>query len=76
MPSRTLGMDIIGYDPGDPNSVKEWDEVSKGLFDKVKAAFDEKGIPMPTLVIDTSKEPITYAIKTTDENGNIIHSQP
>jgi len=74
--SKTIAGDIKHYDPNDPNCVREWKKVTDEIFNKVKDELDAKGIPMPKIVFDTSKEPITYAVKTTDENGNIIHTQP
>jgi len=44
------------------------------MFSNIKKKFDEKGIPMPGIVIDSTPAPITYGIKTTDASGNIIHS--
>jgi hypothetical protein len=34
--SRTLGMDIKPYIPGDRKCEKEWEEIFKNMFDKIK----------------------------------------
>lgn len=72
--ARTIAQDIKGFNPNNPNDVKEWAEQQKKLWDSVKKQFDDKGIPMPTVVIDRTPGPITYAIKTVDENENTLHS--
>ncbi len=74
--AKGIGADLFPYSPGDPNNMRKWDKMLKGMAEKIKSKFDKKGIPMPTIVIDSDPDPITYAIKTTDENGNVIHSQP
>jgi hypothetical protein len=73
--ARTIAQDIKGFDPGNPQDVADWDEQQKKMWLHIKEQFDAKGIPMPTVVIDHTKGPITYGIKTVDENGNTLHSQ-
>ena len=72
--ARTLAQDIKGFDPSNPKDVEEWGNLFKEMFSNIKKKFDEKGIPMPGIVIDSTPAPITYGIKTTDASGNIIHS--
>lgn len=74
--AKTIGMDIFPYIPGDKKNNKIWEKYFKKLYKKIKADFDAKGIPTPKVVIDRTKGPITYGIKTTDKDGNILHSQP
>ena len=31
---------------------------------------------MPGIVIDHDPGPITYAVRTVDKDGNVLHSQP
>jgi len=73
---RLLANDIKSFDPNNPKDVQEWKEMFDNMFNKIKADFDAKGIPMPKIVIDHTPGPITYAIKTVDKDGNTLHSQP
>ena len=73
---RLLADDIFPYIPGDKENMAEWEKIFKTMHANIKEAFDEKGIPMPEVVIDHNKDPITYAIKTVDASGNTLHSQP
>ena len=72
--SKCIGDEIKSFDPSNPEHIKEWEKIQKNLFDIIKADFDTKGIPMPTISIDTTPSPITYGIKTIDESGNIIRT--
>jgi len=72
----TIGQSIKPFDPNNQVHVKEWREIFKKMFEGIQADFDAKGMPMPKIVFDHSQEPITYAIKTVDKDGNIIHSVP
>ena len=72
---RTLAQDIVPYSPGDENNMRMWRAHFKEMGEKLKKDLDERGIPMPTIVYDTTPGPITYGIKTVDENGNTLHSQ-
>ena len=74
--SKTLAQDIKGFDPNNPKDVEEWGNIFRGTFEKMKADLAAKGIPMPSIVIDSTPGPITYAVKTVDKDGNVLHSQP
>jgi len=73
--ARTIGQDLKGFDPNNPKDVEEWGNMFKEMWKGVKEEFDKKGIPMPKIVLDSTPGPITYGIKTVDENGNEIHRQ-
>lgn len=72
--ARTIAQDIKGFNPGNPQDVAEWNEMQKKMWTHVREQFDAKGIPMPTVVINYDQEPITYGVKTVDENGNTLHT--
>jgi len=74
--ARIIGQDLKPYDPNNPQDVKEMGDVFKSIYEKIKADFDAKGIPMSGIVIDHTPGPITYAVKTVDKDGNVLHSQP
>ena len=71
---KLLADDIFPYIPGDEKNMKVWDDLFKNLHDELKKEFDAKGIPMPTITIDHTAGPITYGVKTVDENGNTLHT--
>lgn len=72
---RTIAQDIFPYIPGDKKNMKAWDKIFKDTFDPIKKMYKEAGIPMPTIVIDSTPGPITYGVKTVDKDGNVIHTQ-
>jgi hypothetical protein len=74
--ARTLAQDIKGFDPNNPKDVEEWDKIMKDMIDPIKQMYKDASIPWPEIVIDHTKGPITYAIKTVDASGNVLHSQP
>jgi len=47
-----------------------WDKEFTRMANHIKETFKEKGIPLPEIVIDFAKEPITYGIKTIIKNNN------
>ena len=71
---RLLADDLLSYIPGDKENMAIWDKSFEELAKRIKEAFDRKGIPMPTISIDTSPGPITYGVATTDASGNILHT--
>jgi len=54
---KTIAQDIVGYDPSNPRDVERWNRNQKELYQRIKEGFDEKGIPMPEVIIDTSPGP-------------------
>jgi len=55
--AKTIAQDIVKFDPGNPKDVERWNRNQKELYQRIKEGFDKKGIPMPTVVIDTSPGP-------------------
>jgi hypothetical protein len=51
---RTIAMDLESYDPSNPKDVAKWQKRTSALFENIKRDFDKKGIPIPSVVIDTS----------------------
>jgi hypothetical protein len=67
--AKTIAEDIFPFIPGDKENMKVWDKMFENLTNLIKKDFADKGIPMPKIVIDHSRTPITYGIKTI-ENEN------
>jgi hypothetical protein len=67
--AKTIAEDIFPFIPGNKENMKAWDKMFKDMADLIKKDFADKGIPMLKIVIDYSRTPITYGIKTI-ENEN------
>lgn len=72
---KLLADEIFPYIPGNKKNMAAWDKIFKDIFDPIRQEFKDKGIPWPRIIIDSTPGPITYGVKTVDENGKTIHSQ-
>lgn len=55
---RLLAEDIFPYIPDDEENQKAWDKIFKDFRIKMRKDFEEKGIPIPRIDIDYTKEKI------------------
>ncbi len=71
---KTIGFDLQPFDPINPKHIKEWREFFNEISENLRKEFKDKKIPFPNIKIDSTPGPITYGIKTINENGKTIHS--
>ena len=58
VPAKLLADDIFPYIVDDKENQKIWNKILGDFRKKIKKDFDEKGIPVPKIVIDYTKEKI------------------
>ncbi len=55
---KLLGDEIFPFIPHDKENMAEWNKMFSELASNIKDDFDKKGISLPSIIINHSREPI------------------